>query len=243
MKTVVFRNMENEKVAVMNSPTLYNDAMLFLSIITNIRIDVLINQCTILSNLSRNICKKQDDFIAGHYTIFCQGKKVSVSHDNLILFRDKIPFEIDSKVISQFTFSLALRDRRCVVTGNTDPEQLLGVHVIPLLWKQHKYIGLPIMIKHRINLDYAEMGVNDIRNGLLMTKTLYTSFYNQHWSVIKDYKGFRIVAITKECPSDIIGTYLLEPDDGVGYDDMFVDPLLLEYHLESAVSRRIKGSI
>ncbi|KAJ3294587.1 hypothetical protein HK104_003482 [Borealophlyctis nickersoniae] len=130
---------------------------------------------------------------------------------------------------SRFTLSLSLRDRRCIVSGVADPDDLEGGHIIPHSWKRAK-------------------GVDDIQNGALMMGPIHRAFDRQYWSVVWDdgVKKWRVVAMDKKCPPEIVGNFLLTPDagigeDGVSYEDVFVNPRFLRFHLETAVFRRMRG--
>ncbi|KAI8826587.1 uncharacterized protein EV422DRAFT_510734 [Fimicolochytrium jonesii] len=159
---------------------------------------------------------------------------------------DPTPEEVQR--YAMFTLSLALRDRRCVVTGNAHPNLLVGAHIIPHSWKRRQYIGLPQEITEVLSLGYEEMGVNDFRNGALMDSAVHTAFGLQYWSVVWEdtTKKWRVVAMSKEVPAGLVGKYLLSPDPGVAadggsYEDSFINPEFLEYHFKTAVLRRMKG--
>ncbi|KAI9017135.1 hypothetical protein BC832DRAFT_9107 [Gaertneriomyces semiglobifer] len=146
-----------------------------------------------------------------------------------------------------FSLSLGLRDRRCVASGVANPNKLVGAYVIPHSWKARRYEGLPLDIRNQLTFEYAEMGVDDVRNGMLLESAIHNDFHHQYWSVVEDEPDrWRIVAITKEAPKNIVGKFLLLPDpgeaeDGELYQNMFVFPEFLRFHLKTAVLRRMRG--
>src|SRR5687767_4114673 len=72
---------------------------------------------------------------------------------------------VEYKRYSRFILSLGMRDRRCIVTGNTNPDALIGAHIIPHAWRKLEYVGLPSDMIETLLFDYDEMGINDMRNG------------------------------------------------------------------------------
>ncbi|KAI8823725.1 uncharacterized protein EV422DRAFT_522094 [Fimicolochytrium jonesii] len=148
------------------------------------------------------------------------------------------------KRYARFTMSLALRDRRCIVTGKMDPYILVGAHIIPHTWKNREYIGLPPHIRDALD----DRGVDHISNGALMEGGIHTSFDFQHWSVVEEGDGkWRIIRITPSAPEEIIGKYLITPDaggpsDGMSYPDLFIDPIFLRFHFRTAVFRHMQAA-
>ncbi|KAI8816114.1 uncharacterized protein EV422DRAFT_333959 [Fimicolochytrium jonesii] len=152
------------------------------------------------------------------------------------------------KRYARFTLSLGLRDRRCVVTGNADPDALEGAHIIPHSWKRQHYWGLPEDIRQTLLLDYQPLCIDDVRNGCLMEASIHAAFNMQYWSVVDEGDGrWRVVAMDKKAPSSIVGQYLRIPDPGsadnhLTYPECFVNPRFLQFHLQSAVFRRMRGA-
>ncbi|KAJ3042559.1 hypothetical protein HDV00_007093 [Rhizophlyctis rosea] len=269
MTNLTVRSGDNKKLASIyvgrkpNHSILFKDCILYLSHLTNTPIVEIMQNYHFLAGtkIDTGALGITDGTLgAGHYIIHPKSEltpqlttipittQPTLSPPRSTCTDNKDLSPEDMKHYAHFRFSLGLRGRRCIASGNADPEVLVGTHIIPHSWKNCSYIGLPTDITDTLTFTYDEMGVDDIRNGALMESSIHTAFNLQYWSVVweEDVGKWRIVAISKEAPKHIIGKYLIMPDPGdaetpLRYEDMFINPRFLQYHLQTAVLRHMRG--
>jgi hypothetical protein len=238
----------------------YKDCILFLCICCGIDPDAKFEtEYTITSVTTKQTLDSTVEFVAPDtYRVLPAGglrPDLKPSREELYLWPLKIfqtqyhlpkdsPEMIQS--ISSFRFKLAMRDRRCVVTGKSN-SGLHGAHIIPYEWIYHRNERLPTKIQSTLfRLDGT---IDNIQNGMLLKRSLHKSFQMQQWSVVPDGDDWRIVAMTDFNDQDFqfVGKKLKLPDsgvrvDGVDYKEAFVHPEFFAFHLKAAIYRHMRGS-
>jgi hypothetical protein len=127
---------------------------------------------------------------------------------------------------------------------------------VPHAWKKRNYVGLPAEVKAVLEEDLDD-GIDDIQNGALMELRIHSAFVRQEWSVMEKNDGTYVaVAITEAAHQlaykfgaiykPVVGGTLHMPDAGrasdrSAYQDLFAHPVLLKFHLQSAVFQHMKG--
>ncbi|KAI9002343.1 hypothetical protein BC832DRAFT_540982 [Gaertneriomyces semiglobifer] len=235
MVNAVVRNGANERLAVIyvgrgpQRSVSYEDVVLYLSILTHTSIeDIRTQYC--LQPGTKHISGRAEPALFPSRKPSRSPSVASITEEMEHLKVTEQPStEEDTanpevvKCYARFTLSLAMRDRRCIVTRNANPDVLEGARIIPHSWKSRQYTGLPDDIRDTLLFEYSTMGVDDIRNGALMERSVHTSF------------RFAVLA-----PQHIIGTLLATPDVGEGnagerYEDMFINRRFLEFHLQTGL--------
>ncbi|KAI9094353.1 hypothetical protein DFS34DRAFT_245524 [Phlyctochytrium arcticum] len=232
----------------------YVDVLLYLSILTRVQPEnISANYDLVIGRAGSLPLDPTANITPGVYRIVpTQGqsdiKLTSEPSDSCDLFppyyNDDAPVaREDIHKYTSFDLSVAMRDRRCIVMGISEPNRLVGAPIIPFAWKPQDYMSLPTDIANILIQDCPE-GINDLRNGALIEMWVCGAFKYQDWSVVPDGTSWRVVAMTGGCPKDLVGKFLRLPDPGDGdfeqsYRDQFIHPRFLQFHLESAVWRHI----
>ena len=135
-------------------------------------------------------------------------------------------------------------------------DQWEGAHIIPHsapIWRASAWD------QTKMQNDFAPLGIDDIRNGLLLKDDIHKAFDKQYWSVVEVGDQLKIVKLHKLCPHGIADTFLQLPDDNrtddgndfsitdffiwVGVEvPPFADKTLLRFHLETGVFRWMTGA-
>ncbi|RKO83177.1 hypothetical protein BDK51DRAFT_50235 [Blyttiomyces helicus] len=130
---------------------------------------------------------------------------------------------------SLFALRVGLRDRRCVVNGDSDEGELEGSHVVP-------FSALSELT-----------GIDDVQNGMLMRHEVHHGFDRQFWTVVPDEGRWRIFILSPRASKLVkakAGQFLQEPDPTP--EDIepvpFVHSACFEFHLQTAVFRRMRGN-
>ncbi|KAI9105395.1 hypothetical protein DFS34DRAFT_7263 [Phlyctochytrium arcticum] len=165
---------------------------------------------------------------------------------------------------ARFAIHVAMRDRSCIVTGDSNPAHLVGTHIVPLSWSKRGLEGLPEDV--RGTLASTRLGLDDISNGFLLSSQYYDTFDDGSWSVVFRWKEngqwaeygdefdladfeegeWVVVPITDDCPAEIIGKRLRVPKgargDGGQWSFDFPPAALLWFHLKASVWKHCRGA-
>ncbi|RKO91013.1 hypothetical protein BDK51DRAFT_26304 [Blyttiomyces helicus] len=148
---------------------------------------------------------------------------------------------------SCFALRVGLRDRRCVVTGDSDEGVLEGSHVVPFSWRARQYDGLPPALLELFRDTFELTGIDDVQNGMLLHHELHHGFNRQFWTVVPDEGRWRIFIVSPRASNLVkakAGQFLQEPDptpEGIE-PVLFVHSACFKFHLETAVFRRMRGN-
>ncbi|KAI9092626.1 hypothetical protein DFS34DRAFT_596517 [Phlyctochytrium arcticum] len=162
---------------------------------------------------------------------------------------------------AKFAVHVAMRDRSCILTGDSNPAHLVGAYIVPFSWSKWGLDGLPEEVKDI--LASTRLGLDDISKGLFLSSTLHDTFDNGSWSVVfrwrktgvwancgdevdLDQGKWVVVPITEDSPADIIGKALAIPDgvrgSGGTWKDGFPPAKLLWFHLKAALLKHCHGA-
>ena len=162
---------------------------------------------------------------------------------------------------AKFALHVAMRDRSCVVTGDSNPAHLVGAHIVPFSWSKRGLADLPEDV--RDTLASTRLGLDDLSNGVFLSSRFYETFDNGSWSVVFrwresgrwadfgddvdfDQGDWIIVPITEDCPTEIVGTPLRVPEglrgDGSSWRSHFPPATLWWFHLKASVFKHCRGA-
>ncbi|KAJ3056981.1 hypothetical protein HK097_001925 [Rhizophlyctis rosea] len=141
----------------------------------------------------------------------------------------------------QFKRGLYQRDSHCLVTR--EPDDLEGAHVLSLswwvTWRQER---LPQYIRDVINS--VPDGINDVRNGLLVTTDLAKTYDKGIWAIDKrgdDYFFVTLGSAFEEFDGVKMDVNRRIRKDGRAWSSFMPDAALLRFHLILSILNKVRG--
>ncbi|KAJ3330268.1 hypothetical protein HDU76_006056 [Blyttiomyces sp. JEL0837] len=183
----------------------FNDCLLFIAILC-FGSEEKVRDDYIIANDKRTIPGSDNRLTPGYYTIKPKANDIPEikpmpprSQPRLfpLTTADVQQVDINADDVAQyarFCLSLAMRDRRCSVSGDACHQLMEGAHIIPFSWTNQGLVRLPDEVKACI-LALPLKG-HDVQNGLLMKQDIHWAFDRQDFSVVSEDKEWRLIGIS-----------------------------------------------